>query len=50
MTVSELNVLDDLKLKFKKKFHDEKKQSLTLEEIIQLFMTFIEERTQNNDH
>lgn len=50
MTSQELSVIDELKLEFKKRFHNYGISSMTLEEIIRLIMNFIEERTQNNDH
>ena len=50
MTISELSAIDDLKLEFKKRFHQYGVQSMTRDEIINLIMKFVEERTHNNDH
>lgn len=45
MTVEQLEVLDELKLEFKKKWHETDLDSLTFVEIIRFIQAFIEERT-----
>lgn len=44
MTVEQLGILDELKLEFKKKWHNGYTDSMTFSEIIQFIMNFTEER------
>lgn len=50
MTVEQLGILDELKLEFKKKWHNGYTDGMTFSEIIQFIMNFTEERVKRQSY